>query len=114
MKMGDLKPVVFRGDALETLLAFPASARREAGYQLGKVQNGMEPNDWKPMPGIGKGVREIRIHDASGAFQVVYATRLPEAVYVLHCFQKKTRRTSKTDVDMAAKRYRDLMGDRAR
>lgn len=82
--------------------------RREAGYQLDQVQHGNEPDDWKPMPTIGKGVREIRIRDASGAFRVVYVAKFANAVYVLHCFQKKTQKTSKADLDLAKKRLSDL------
>ncbi len=58
---------------------------------------------------VGMGVKEIRIRDAAGAFRVIYAAKFAEAVYVLHCFQKKTAKTSKADVEMAAKRYRDLV-----
>jgi phage-related protein len=54
-------------------------------------------------------VREIRIRDAAGAFRVVYVAKFANAVYVLHCFQKKTQKTSKADLDLAEKRYRDLV-----
>jgi phage-related protein len=72
------------------------------------VQQGHEPDVWKPMPRIGSGVQEIRIRDAAGAFRVIYVAKFADAVYVLHCFKKKTQKTSKTDVDLAEKRYRDL------
>lgn len=107
--MTDPKPVAFRGSALDDLRAFPASARREAGHQLDQVQHRFEPDDWKPMPTIGPGVREIRIRDIDGAFRVVYVAKFVDAVYVLHCFQKKTQKTSKMDLDLAENRYRDLM-----
>src|SRR5690625_4184996 len=55
-----MKVLNFRGSALTDLRAFPESARREAGYQLDKVQHGLEPSDWKPMPTVGRGVQEIR------------------------------------------------------
>lgn len=58
---------------------------------------------------VGMGVKEIRIRDAAGAFRVIYVAKFAEAVYVLHCFQKKTAKTSKADVELAAKRYRDLV-----
>lgn len=79
------------------------------GHQLDQVQNGLEPDDWKPMNSVGKGVKEIRIRDASGAFRVIYVAKFAAAVYVLHCFQKKTEKTSKADLDLATKRYRDLL-----
>jgi phage-related protein len=103
------KPIEFRGSALADLRDFPISARREAGYQLDQVQQGEEPDDWKPMNTIGQGVREIRIRDEAGLFRVIYVAKFAEAVYVLHCFQKKTQKTSKADLDLAAKRYRDLV-----
>lgn len=107
--MNDSKLVEFRGSALTDLRDFPLSARREAGYQLDQVQHGGDPDDWKPMNTIGQGVREIRIRDENGAFRVIYVAKFAEAVYVLHCFQKKTPKTSKADLDLAAKRYRDLV-----
>jgi phage-related protein len=103
------KPVEFRGSALDDLRGFPQAARREAGYQLDRVQHGREPDDWKPMNTVGRGVREIRIRDAVGAFRVLYVAKFDDAVYVLHCFQKKTQKTSKADMSLAAQRYRDLM-----
>ncbi len=106
--MTNPKPVRFRGGALDDLRTFPASARQEAGHQLDQVQHGFEPDDWKPMPTIGKGVREIRIRDIAGAFRVVYVAKFTNAIYVLHCFQKKTQKTNKTDLDLAESRYREL------
>ena len=107
--MPDSKPVEFRGSSLDDLRAFPLAAKREAGHQLDQVQNGDEPDDWKPMNTVGKGVKEIRIRDAAGAFRLIYVAKLADALYVLHCFQKKSQKTSKTDLDLATKRYRDLL-----
>ena len=107
--MSDPKPVEFRGSSLDDLRAFPLAARREAGHQLDQVQNGQDPDDWKPMNTVGQGAREVRIRDASGAFRIMYIAKFASAVYVLHCFQKKTEKTSKADLDLAAKRYRDLL-----
>ncbi|MGC4252065.1 MAG: type II toxin-antitoxin system RelE/ParE family toxin [Sphingobium sp.] len=103
------KPAKFRGTALEDLRAFPVSARKEVGHQLDQVQRGLDPDDWKPMTTVGQGVREIRIRDEAGAFRVIYIAKFADAIYVLHCFQKKTQATSKTDLDLAEKRYRDLV-----
>ena len=102
-------PVEFRGRSLDDLRAFPIAARREAGHQLDQVQNGQEPDDWKPINTVGHGVKEIRIRDAAGIFRVIYVAKFADVVFVLHCFQKKTQKTSKADVDLAAKRYRDLL-----
>ena len=86
--------------------------RKEAGFQLGKVWAGLEPTDWKPFDEVGAGTREIRISDAKGIFRVMYVAKFEEAVYLLHCFQKKTQATSKQDKDIAAARYRAVVSAR--
>ena len=110
--MNPPKPVEFLGSSLRDLKEFPGSARQEAGYQIDRVQHGLVPTDWRPMPTVGKGVREIRVHDMEGTFRVIYLAKLADAVYVLHCFQKKTQKTSDVDLEIAIKRYRDLMRGR--
>ncbi|MDE3148338.1 MAG: type II toxin-antitoxin system RelE/ParE family toxin [Acidobacteriota bacterium] len=104
-----MKPIRFLGDSLKVLRDFPKDARQNAGYQLEKVQNGKAPDDFKPMPVIGRGVEEIRVRDTSGIFRVLYTARLDEAVYVLHAFQKKTRATAKRDIAIAQQRFGQLM-----
>lgn len=94
------------GSSKQDLMGFPVSARREAGFQLDKVQRGEDPDDWKPMNTIGPGVREIRIHDKAGAFRVIHVMRAGEALYVLHCFQKKSRKTSLYDLRLAQQRLK--------
>ncbi|WP_337271492.1 type II toxin-antitoxin system RelE/ParE family toxin [Oryzifoliimicrobium ureilyticus] len=103
-----MKRLVFLGDALERVRDFPKSAQKEAGVQLHKVQQGIEPSDWKPMTSVGLGVREIRIRDETGAFRVLYITKIEDAVYVLHAFQKKTQQTAKRDLELAANRLRQI------
>lgn len=103
------KPIRFCGAALDDLRAFPEPARREAGHQLDRVQRNCAPDDWKPMPSIGAGVREIRIREATGAFRVVYVTRFEGVVCVLHCFQKKTQKTRREDIALATQRLKYLM-----
>ena len=93
------------GGSKDNLVAFPPDARRDAGYQLDRVQRGLDPFDWKPMSSVGLGVREIRIRDQSGAFRVMYVASRPESIYVLHCFQKQTRRTAKRDLELARSRF---------
>ncbi|MER2252315.1 type II toxin-antitoxin system RelE/ParE family toxin [Methylorubrum podarium] len=105
-----MKPIAFLGDSLDRLRDFPDSARSEAGYQLSEIQKGNEPDDWKPMKAVGPGVREIRIRDEAGAFRVIYLATLPNAVLVLHAFQKKTRATPQRDIDLAASRLRAWKG----
>ena len=104
-----MKPLRFVGDSLKCLREFPADAKQDAGYQLDKVQRGEQPIDFKPMPSIGKGVEELRVRDESGAYRVIYTARLPDAVYVLHAFQKKTQATAKRDVELAKSRYEELI-----
>jgi phage-related protein len=104
-----MKPVSFLGDSLGALRSFPDEARREAGFQIDRVQRGLDPDSWKPMKTVGQGVREIRVRDASGAFRVIYVATLPGAVYVLHAFQKKAQATAKRDLDVAIGRYMELM-----
>ena len=103
------KPIEFRGSALSDLRAFPEAARRAAGFQLDRLQCGLEPGDWKPMTIVGAGVREIRIAESSGAFRVMYVAECASAIYVRRCFQKKTQRTRASDIDVATRRYRDLL-----
>jgi phage-related protein len=104
--MGDEKEIRWVGSAYDDLLAFPQEPRQEAGFQLGKVQAGLEPTDWKPFDDVGVGTKEIRVKDASGAYRVMYIAKFEEAIYVLHCFQKKTQVTSKQDKAIAVARYR--------
>ena len=102
------KLVSFLGDSRSRLQAFPEDARREAGYELDLVQLGEDPSDWKPMPSIGKGVREIRIKERSGAFRVIYVASIGARIYVLHAFQKKTQKTAQRDIDLASIRFRQV------
>lgn len=103
------KPIQFRGTSLADLRDFPDGARREAGFQLALVELGRDPFDWKPMVAIGSGVREIRIREPEGAFRVIYVAKFETAIFVLHCFQKKTQATSQKDIDLATRRYKDLV-----
>lgn len=104
-----MKELRFRGNSLDDLRKFPTLAMREVGYQIDKVQNGKEPTDWKPMETVGAGVKEVRIQDEAGAFRVIYLAKLADAVYILHCFQKKTPQTSEKDIKLARKRFKDLV-----
>jgi phage-related protein len=101
------------GDSRQTLRGFPDDVRMIAGFQLWRVQQGLEPNDWKPMPSVGLGVQEIRIH-AGTEHRVLYVAKFAEAVYILHAFEKRTRRTPAADLDLARQRLRGLITQRAR
>lgn len=92
------------GDSLARIRAFPSGARQDVGFQMDKVQKGEYPDVWKPMKTVGKGVKEIRIKEASGHYRVIYLASLENAVYVLHAFPKKTQQTRKSDIELARKR----------
>jgi phage-related protein len=101
-----MKLIQWLGSSRADVRAFPEDARIDAGWQLELVQRGEDPEDWKPMPTIGVGVREIRIREASGAFRIVYLATLEDRVLVLHAFQKKTQATPKKDIELAIQRLK--------
>jgi phage-related protein len=103
-----LKPLAWSGTALDDLKAFPDDARQRAGFELYRLQQGLEPTDWKPMAAVGAGAREIRIQTGR-AFRVLYVAKFAEAVYVLHAFEKKSRRTAKRDLDLAQQRLAEVL-----
>jgi phage-related protein len=102
-----MNPLKFMGSSLDSLRNFPDEARRAAGFELHAIQAGLEPKDWKPMPIVGSGAKEIRIH-VLGEWRVIYVAKLRNAVYVLHAFQKKTIKTSRHDINLAHQRYRQI------
>jgi phage-related protein len=106
----ELKPVTFWGASLKDLREFPKPARTNAGYEIDQLQRGLEPSDWKPMPTIGAGANEIRIHDG-GAFRVIYVAKFADAIHILHCFQKKTEERAERDIKLARKRYAAVLED---
>jgi phage-related protein len=107
------KPLEWIGTAYDDLAAFPEAARRRSGYQLWLVQTGRNPDDFKPMTDIGGGVYEIRIR-TNGQHRVFYVAKFPEAVYVLHAFEKRTRKTAKRDLALAQRRYAHVVATRPR
>jgi phage-related protein len=103
------KPIEFLGSLRKGLAAFPNDTRRTAGFQLDRVQRGIQPDDWIPFRSVGSGVMELRVRDSAGAFRVVYVAKFEDAVYVLHALQKKGRKTARLDVELARVRYGELM-----
>ncbi len=95
------KPLAWLGSSLADVRAFPDEARRAAGYQLGRVQQGLMPDDWKPMTTVGAGVYEIRIH-TEVEHRVFYVAKYEEAVYVIHAFEKRTRQTREAEIALHA------------
>ncbi|MEO5677808.1 MAG: type II toxin-antitoxin system RelE/ParE family toxin [Usitatibacter sp.] len=106
------KPIDWRGSSLDDLREFPEVARKDAGYQLRKLQRGELPDDWRPFAEVGPGTSEIRIDCPDGWFRVMYVAKFEEAIYVLHCFQKSSRQTARTDVEIARARYRAIVSER--
>lgn len=104
-----MKPVYFVGSSRDELRELSDDARETAGHQLFKVQQGKEPDDWKPMPSVGAGVNEIRVWDESGTYRVLYVAKFEEAVYVLHVFEKRSQKTPKGEIQLAKSRYAELL-----
>jgi len=93
------------GSSRDVLREFPETVQDSLGFDLYRVQCGFDPKDWKPMPSVGPGVKEIRVRDEAGIFRMAYLDTRAEGVYVLHCFQKKTQKTSRLDLELAQKRF---------
>lgn len=104
-----MKRIVWQGSSRADLKSFPPAVMDAAGYQLFRVQSGLDPDDWKPMPSIGPGVKEIRLRDATGAFRIIYIATRPQGVYVLHCFQKKSQKTNAQDIQLARERLKAIL-----
>jgi phage-related protein len=104
----EVKRLLWLGSSRDDVRRFPPAARQRVGHELFQVQAGLDPSDWKPFQSVGAGVVELRVK-LEGAFRVMYAAKFAEAVYVLHAFEKKTQRTSQADIEVARKRYRDLV-----
>ncbi len=107
--MGDEKDIYWVGTSYKDLLSFPVEAKQDAGYQLHRIQNGLNPEDWKPFQAIGPGVKEIRISDDGNAYRVMYVAKFAGKIYVLHSFQKKTQKTCSNDIDLAKIRYNAIV-----
>jgi phage-related protein len=105
------KPLVWVGSVLEDLRAFPEDAKRQAGYQLRRVQLGLMPDDWKTMSSVGQGVYEVRVHTEL-EHRVLYIAKFDEAVYILHAFEKRTRQTRQADINIGRQRLAEVQRER--
>lgn len=106
-----MKPVSFVGSSRDDLREFPSDVRRMIGLELMRLQLGGTPGDFKPLRQVGLGAYEIRVQ-LGGAWRVIYVAKFESAIYVLHAFQKKSRRTAQLDINLAARRYRLIGGAR--
>ena len=104
------KPLTFLGSSLDDLRDMPESVRHAVGVELMIVQLGGTPSDFKRIRSVGAGAYELRVRDAAGAFRAVYVTKFADSIYVLHAFQKKTRKTARADLDLARQRYKLIPG----
>jgi phage-related protein len=103
-----LRPVVWLGSSKRNLRDFPKGAQKLLGDELQLIQFGGTPKDVKPFRGVGSGVLEIALRYATDAYRVVLAVQIGKRIYVLHAFQKKSKKgieTPKRDVDLIRKRY---------
>ena len=96
------------GPAGRLIRNLPEDARRIAGEELRSIQAGLEPSDWRPMPTVGSGVIELRIHTRV-EYRVFYVAKFQEGIYILHAFVKKSRKTAAHDVNLGRKRYSEVL-----
>jgi phage-related protein len=97
------------GSSLKDLKDFPEAALKEAGRALRKIQAGHDPDNWKPFETVGTGTKEVRIRVSQNQYRVLYVAKFEEGIYVLHCFVKKTEKTSKHDIDIGKERYKAVL-----
>ena len=102
-------PIEFEGDSLESIKSFPAQARIRTGFELGELQEGKQPHDFKPIKTVGDGVYELRVSAGRRAFRTFYITKVADVIYVLHAFEKKSRKTSPRDLEKGKTRYKALV-----
>lgn len=102
-----LKPAVFIGASKRAIREFPELARWQAGNEINELQHGRMPDDWKSMRDVGAGAIEIRIHEPH-EHRVICVAKMPEAIYILHAFEKKTKKTSRKDLEIARKAYAEI------
>lgn len=108
-----VKPIDWRGSSRKTLISFSESVKKIAGFELHRVQHGMEPRHWKPRNDLGAGVTEIRINEDNNQHRIIYVATFHECIYVLHCFVKKTQKTSQKDNEIVALRYQEIIKERS-
>jgi phage-related protein len=107
-----LRPLVWMGDSRKNIREFPGEVRLSVGYALQLVQAGETPLEAKPFKGVGSGVYEIVKRYDTDTYRAVYAVKIGETVYVLHAFQKKSKKGIKTpqyDIDLIKQRYKDAL-----
>lgn len=103
-----MKSITWLGDTLKEVRRYPDIIKKELGYNIEKLQHGGEPVDWKPMPSVGLGAKEIRVHSVN-EYRVIYVAKFKESIYILHSFIKKTQKTEQKDINKAKVRYKEML-----
>jgi phage-related protein len=103
-----MRTVVFEGNTLETLRQLPDNARLRSGYEIDRAQRDKEPENWKPFPSVGQGVREIRVQ-VGKQYRIIYIAKFEDKVHVLHVFEKKSQKTRKSDIEIAKNRLKEVI-----
>ncbi|HEV2521004.1 MAG TPA: type II toxin-antitoxin system RelE/ParE family toxin [Candidatus Acidoferrales bacterium] len=98
--------IAWEGDSREILQAFPEGVRQNFGFNLWQLQQGQRPSDYRPLPSIGTGVFELRDQDERSWYRIVYLSRINDVIYVLHCFEKKSREMPRRDFEKAKQRLK--------
>jgi phage-related protein len=102
----------FEGDSLEVLSGFPDEVKRALGFSLRQLQIGREPtSQTRSMSSVGSGVYELKEADERAWYRAIYLSKVDNTIYVLHCFEKKGRKTDRRDIDVARQRLK-LVGQR--
>jgi phage-related protein len=99
-----LAAIVWEGDSRDILKSFPETVVQNLGFELWQLQQGEMPRDYRPLPSVGSGVYELRDQDKRGWYRVVYLSRIDDVIYVLHCFEKKTREMPRKDFQKSKQR----------
>jgi len=98
------------GDAKDILSAFPQEIKSVLGYSLRRLQKGLLPDcDARRMESVGRGVWELKTSDERTWYRVMYLTRIGDALYVLHAFEKGSRKTSRRDLEIARSRLKSVL-----
>ncbi|MXW49434.1 MAG: type II toxin-antitoxin system RelE/ParE family toxin [Gammaproteobacteria bacterium] len=109
-----MKVAKFAGSSLADLRAFPKAARVDMGRQIDRLQQGLDPHNWRPLPSVGRGVREIRIRSEGNIYRSMYVTNIDDVVYILHVFEKKSQRTPTQAIKIAKARLQTLQAQSQR
>jgi len=100
--------IAWEGDSKEVISGFPLPVKENLGFQLRQLQEGEQPTDYRPVPSIGPGVFELRDQDERAWYRVIYLSRVLDVIYVLHCFEKKSREIPRNDVATAQRRLQNV------